>query len=1238
MRGDILMLRQIRLLTLLIILFNLFSLPLTSSTPAIAAEATLAPLPRKCGSGLPPGTANTVCCMFGYVFADGQPVPNAKVTITNQRTNGSVTIASSFGPDSDAPYYSVSLSDSPLNASLGDQLVVDVHYSDHFVRLYHSVLLGGQQVDAVLPKDGDPDYIFERQLREQMAPGQFGYIDGDVAIDGAGLVYVADYGNARIQVFTADGKFVRQWGMLGSAPGQLVTPMGITLDRLGYVYVADFGGQHIQKYTATGTWIATWGTFDNTVNTFAFPMDLTTDADGFIYFVERGADYSPPRIQKRTSDGGVVKVWGSQGATAGTFAAPEGIALGPDGLLYVADTGNSRVQVFTREGEFVRQWNGGGTAGQLNKPKRIAVASDGRVVVSDSGNNRIAIFSAMGTFIEAWGSLGSGDNQLRTPTGIALDGIGRVFVSDAGNTRIQVFSSTGVPINRWGSLGYPDNVVNGPIGMTRDNAGNLYIVDSYKSVVRKYGANGIHIADFGGFDNGSASLLFPSGIATNGTSELYILDKDNNRIQVFSTTGVPLRTWGSPGSGNGQFKRAYGIAADSAGNVYVADSGNNRVQKFTADGTFRWSQPGSGATQFKDPEGLTLSADGNTVYVIDTENNRVQVLRASDGAILRQFGSAGGQFGQFRSPSDIAMAADGTLLIADTDNYRIQRFAIDGTPLNYYGGDNGAGPGEYIQPTNVLPGADGRIIVAELNLGRVQFLRPMTFTRPIATIVAAEPLVTQAGSTVTLYGIGGVSESSRNIAAYIWTLDGTTIATSPDATLSTSGLSPGTHTIGFYVRDSAGQASDLQSVTLNIVGEDTTTGAGPQSWTFMLYLAADNTGTASYLDANSQLGALHRLLNATPNTRVNVAALFDADVPGGGDTVRYLLRPNMPPIIEPQPETNMGDPQTLIDFVQWAQTQAPADATYLAIADHGNALDGTSWDFTSSPDKNERLTPPELLVALAQITDGGARPIDVLHLDSCLMGLVETAYQLRGQARYLVASESLAWSAFAYDQYLGLVSAGTTPKQLATSIVDRYAKLVGEQELPYTIAAIDLAQIPSLTDALNSVASELLRYAQAGQANLTTLASVRQQTQLLDSSGDGKLAADDEYIDLNDWLTNTLAIIPDTQVQQAATAARTALKAAIIAEHHASGTIKGTFVNLDNASGLGIYYPPAPGARTYQTYRINMSFAEATLWDELLQAGLAALQPTEDAGPNPVAPLPFALRTGIQIFLPIVQK
>jgi DNA-binding beta-propeller fold protein YncE len=709
-----------------------------------------------------------------------------------------------------------------------------------------------------------------------------------------------------------------------------------------------------------------------------------------------------------------------------------------------------------------------------------------------------------------------------------------------------------------------------------------------------------------------------------------VVDTNNHRVQKFTSNGGYLTQWGSQGSGNSQFKYPTRVAVDGSGNVYVADTDNHRLQKFTGDGQYitQWGGYGSGNGQFARPHGIALDSHGN-VYVADRENNRIQKF-TNMGNYITQWGLFGGGNGEFNWPEGITVDRNDNIYVADTWNHRIQKFTSSGVWLGTWGRE-GSGIGQFSLPAGIVVDTTGNIFVADRVDNRIQIFRPMTYTRPIATIVAATPRSVVQGQPVELLGMGGDSDTSPNIAAYEWTLDGSSVpfATGAQPTLSTSSISPGQHTIAFRVRDTEGEYSDPQTISIDISPPVPPS----QTWTFLLYLDGDN-GLGAYLNRDSPLGALYKLQDTSPNPNVRVVALYDGDRAGGGDSFRYVLQPNGQFTQEALGEVDMGDPQTLINFVQWGKQQAPADHYYLAIADHANGLDGIAWDYTTP--NSDHLTNAEIRQALVAITENGAHPIDVLHFDGCLMGLLENAYQVRNLARYLVTSENLGWSAFAYELYRLAVGAQTSPAAFASIVADRYALQVANAGFPYTIAALDLSQIDMVTRKTDALAVELLRYALASEANRTTLQNLRAQVQKFDSSGDIAITNQDEYIDLDHWATLLQSGVSDAKVQGAASDVRVALLTFVVSEHHASGSVYGTPIDLDHARGVGIYYPPQPSVKTYQTYvRGELNFVTDTYWDEFLAAGLAPL-PFDPSLPipNPVAPLPIGLR----IFIPIVQR
>ena len=133
--------------------------------------------------------------------------------------------------------------------------------------------------------------------------------------------------------------------------------------------------------------------------------------------------------------------WGSIGSGDGQFSLPYGIAVDSDGNVYVIDFGNSRVQKFTRDGQFIRKWGSFGTGdGKFRDPRGIASFPGNSILVADRLNHRIQEFSRDGDFIMKWGSLGDQPSKFPHPTGIAINKTSSMhYITDQSNERIQRF-------------------------------------------------------------------------------------------------------------------------------------------------------------------------------------------------------------------------------------------------------------------------------------------------------------------------------------------------------------------------------------------------------------------------------------------------------------------------------------------------------------------------------------------------------------------------------------------------------------------------------------------------------------------------------------------------------------------------------------------------------------------------------------------------------------------------------
>ncbi|MCS7198015.1 MAG: 6-bladed beta-propeller [Candidatus Bipolaricaulota bacterium] len=322
--------------------------------------------------------------------------------------------------------------------------------------------------------------------------------------------------------------------------------------------------------------------------------------------------------------------FGQGGSAPGQFRGPQGIAVDPQGRIYVADTENHRIQVFDpstfkptekrpvavwgsrcllRTGEGCRDPDGGGPLapgdGQFDGPTDIAIDPSGFIYVVDSGNHRIQKFDLAGRFVSKWGTRGTGDGQFETPLSIALDKSGKIaYVVDKGNHRVQRFDivdASTVRFNtKWG--GECNLTVTPPTGRCVDPDGAA-----------------------GPLRTGDGQFFEPRAIAVDEVGNVYISDSGNHRIQKFDATGKFLLKWGSKGFAPGQFDYPRGLALTRAGNLLVVDQYNDRVQEFKGDGSFErsWGRQGGREGELNSPQDIAVDRAGN-IYIVEYGNNRVQ--------------------------------------------------------------------------------------------------------------------------------------------------------------------------------------------------------------------------------------------------------------------------------------------------------------------------------------------------------------------------------------------------------------------------------------------------------------------------------------------------------------------------------------------------------------------------------------------------------------------------------------
>lgn len=138
------------------------------------------------------------------------------------------------------------------------------------------------------------------------------------------------------------------------------------------------------------------------------------------------------------------------------YNGPMGMALGTNGLIFIAEMEAGRVRVINTNGVTLTNWTG------VSSPRDVAVSTNGLVYVCDSGNHMVKVFDHAGNFVNSWGGLGTNDGQFDTPTTIGVLRSGNIVVADAGNSRIQIFNPMGVFIRKWGEPGVFDGQFHPP--------------------------------------------------------------------------------------------------------------------------------------------------------------------------------------------------------------------------------------------------------------------------------------------------------------------------------------------------------------------------------------------------------------------------------------------------------------------------------------------------------------------------------------------------------------------------------------------------------------------------------------------------------------------------------------------------------------------------------------------------------------------------------------------------------
>jgi DNA-binding beta-propeller fold protein YncE len=270
------------------------------------------------------------------------------------------------------------------------------------------------------------------------------------------------------------------WGTRGAGAGQFNKPRSVTVDRADNVYVVDMTGR-VQKFSPQGEWLRAWQMPETELGK---AKGMCLDQHGRVVVIE--PHYS--RVNHFSTDGRLECQWGQHGTNAGQLAFPRAVAMNSRAELWISEYGVvERVQRFAPDGGSLLAGFGhyGSKPGEFNRPEGVTVGPQNRLYVADSCNHRVQVFADDGHWLASLGEAGAGVGALSYPYDVVVDRAGNLFVCEFGNSRIQVFDALHRPREIIGRAGGAPGEFNNPWGIALDSQGNLYVADAGNHRVQK---------------------------------------------------------------------------------------------------------------------------------------------------------------------------------------------------------------------------------------------------------------------------------------------------------------------------------------------------------------------------------------------------------------------------------------------------------------------------------------------------------------------------------------------------------------------------------------------------------------------------------------------------------------------------------------------------------------------------------------------------------------------------------
>ncbi len=293
---------------------------------------------------------------------------------------------------------------------------------------------------------------------------------------------------------------------------------------------------------------------------------------GFICVISLALSCDRPAL----TGNGVIGSFGGVGLASGLFNYPRAISVENNGAILVVDKAG-RVQRFNPEGDFLFSWSMPETT--KGKPVGLTVHNDGRIFVADTHYHRILVFDPEGKLVGQFGTNGDGDGEFQLPTDVAIDDDGFIYVSEYnGNDRITKWSPDFEFVKAFGESEVLGKRLNRPAALAIDRAGILWVADACNHRIVRFTLDGKVIDAIGHRGRGLDEFRYPYDIDIRDDGTVLVCEYGGDRLHWLSPEGKSIKSWGSSGRELGELSGPWGAAFGADNSVYVVDSMNSRVQ------------------------------------------------------------------------------------------------------------------------------------------------------------------------------------------------------------------------------------------------------------------------------------------------------------------------------------------------------------------------------------------------------------------------------------------------------------------------------------------------------------------------------------------------------------------------------------------------------------------------------------------------------------------------------------